>query len=311
LDWSLALPTFVITLREGVEAALVVGIVLACLQKAGQTQYNRWVYAGIGAGLAASAVVGVIFSSILLALQSSDRPYAQVIEPLLEAGFSLVAIALLSWMLIWMTQQAGSVKTDLTNAVITTLEQNQQARWGIFSLILIAVLQEGFETVLFIMAQFQRGWMPVVGGVAGLVGATLIGVALFRWGVRINLGLFFQVMGVFLLIIVSGLVIAALKDFDQAALRFSQTVPRWASLCSGNGSCILGPQVWDAHQILPDKQFPGVLLKTLFGYRERLYLVQAIAYLLYLLSIGTLYLQTLNLKKAEGRGQKAEGVPPL
>jgi high-affinity iron transporter len=301
----------VITLREGVEAALVVGIVLACLQKAGQTQYNRWVYAGIGAGLAASAVVGVIFSSILLALQSSDRPYAQVIEPLLEAGFSLVAIALLSWMLIWMTQQAGSVKTDLTNAVITTLEQNQQARWGIFSLILIAVLQEGFETVLFIMAQFQRGWMPVVGGVAGLVGATLIGVALFRWGVRINLGLFFQVMGVFLLIIVSGLVIAALKDFDQAALRFSQTVPRWASLCSGNGSCILGPQVWDAHQILPDKQFPGVLLKTLFGYRERLYLVQAIAYLLYLLSIGTLYLQTLNLKKAEGRGQKAEGVPPL
>jgi high-affinity iron transporter len=304
LDWSLALPTFVITLREGVEAALVVGIVLACLQKAGQTQYNRWVYAGIGAGLAASAVVGVIFSSILLALQASDRPDAQVIEPLLEAGFSLVAIALLSWMLVWMTQQAGSVKTELTNAVITTLEQNQQARWGILSLIMIAVLQEGFETVLFIMAQFQRGWMPVVGGVAGLGGATLIGIMLFRWGVRINLGLFFQVMGVFLLIIVSGLVISALKDFDQAALRFSHTVPRWAGLCSGNGSCILGPQVWDTHQILPDKQFPGVLLKTLFGYRERLYLVQAIAYLLYLLSIGMLYFQTLNLKKAEG-------VPPL
>jgi high-affinity iron transporter len=294
LDWSLALPTFVITLREGVEAALVVGIVLACLQKAEQTQYNRWVYSGIGAGLAASAVVGVVFSSILLALQASDRPSAQVIEPLLEAGFSLVAIALLSWMLVWMTQQAGSVKTELTNAVITTLEQNQQARWGIFSLIMIAVLQEGFETVLFIMAQFQRGWMPVVGGVAGLVGATLIGVMLFRWGVRINLGLFFQVMGVFLLIIVSGLVISALKDFDQAALLFSQTVPRWAGLCSGNGSCILGSQVWDAHQLLPDKQFPGVLLKTLFGYRERLYLVQAIAYLLYLLLIGTLYFQSLN-----------------
>jgi high-affinity iron transporter len=294
MDWSLALPTFVITLREGVEAALVVGIVLACLQKAEQTQYNRWVYAGLGAGLAASAVAGVIFSSILLALQASDRPYAQVVEPLLEAGFSLVAIALLSWMLVWMTQQAGSVKTELTHAVITRLEQNQQARWGIFSLILIAVLQEGFETVLFIMAQFQRGWMPVMGGVAGLVGATLIGIMLFRWGVRINLGLFFQVMGVFLLIIVSGLVISALKDFDQAALRLSQTVPRWAGLCSSNGSCILGPQVWDAHQILPDKQFPGVLLKTLFGYRERLYLMQAIAYLLYLLLIGTLYFQSLS-----------------
>jgi high-affinity iron transporter len=293
LDWSLALPTFLITLREGVEAALVVGIVLACLQKAEQTQYNRWVYAGVGAGLGGSAIIGVIFSSVLLALQASDRPYAQVVEPLLEAGFSLVASALLSWMLVWMTQQAGSVKTELTQTVITTLEQ-QQARWGIFSLILIAVLQEGFETVLFIMAQFQSGWMPVVGGVAGLLGAVLIGTLLFGWGVRINLGLFFQVMGIFLLIIVSGLVISALKDLDQAVFHFSQIMPDWAGLCSANGACILGPQVWDARQVLPDKQFPGVLLKTLFGYRERLYLVQAIAYLLYLVSMALLYFQSLS-----------------
>ncbi len=299
MDWSLALPTFVITLREGVEAALVVGIVLACLQKAEQTQYNRWVYAGIGCGLVASALVGVIFSSVLLSLQASDRPYTQVLEPFLEASFSLVAIALLSWMLVWMTQQAGSVKIELTHAVTSTLAQNQQAHWGIFSLILIAVLQEGFETVLFIMAQFQRGWMPVLGGVAGLLGAVIIGFMLFRWGVRINLGLFFKLMGVFLLMIVSGLVISALKDLDQAVFHLSQIIPSWAGLCSPNGSCILGPQVWDARQILPDKQFPGVLLKTLFGYRERLYLLQAIAYLLYLLSIGTLYFQTLNRRPAK------------
>ncbi len=294
MDWSLALPTFVITLREGVEAALVVGIVLACLQKAEQTQYNRWVYAGVGVGLLASAVIGVIFSSVLLTLQASDRPYAQVVEPLLEAGFSLVAIALLSWMLVWMTQQAGSVKTELTKTVITTLEQNQQARWSIFSLILIAVLQEGFETVLFVMAQFQGGWMPLLGGVAGLLGAVMIGALLFRWGVRINLGLFFQVMGVFLLVIVSGLVISALKDLDQAVLHLSQMTPNGSGLCSANRSCILGPQVWDGRQFLPDKQFPGVLLKTLFGYREQLYLVQAIAYLLYLVSMGLLYWQSLG-----------------
>jgi hypothetical protein len=76
MDISAALPTFVVTLREGVEAALVVGIVLAYLKKAEQTRLNRWVYAGIAAGIMASMLVGVLFNGVLLALETSDRPYA-------------------------------------------------------------------------------------------------------------------------------------------------------------------------------------------------------------------------------------------
>lgn len=308
MDWSLALPPFVITLREGVEAALVVGIVLACLYKAEQTRFNRWVYAGIGAGLVGSIGVGGLFSWLLLALQSSDRPYTLVVEPLLKAVFSLVAIALLSWMLLWMTQQAGSAKTEITQAVTSRLAKPQQARWGIFGLVAIAVLQEGFETVLFVLSQFQPGWMPILGGLCGALGAVLIGFMIFRWGMRINLSLFFQIMGVLLLIIVSGLVISALKDLDQAVLQLSHVAPAWSSLCGGDGindSCILGPRLWDTHAWLPDRQFPGILLKTLFGFRDRLYLVQAIAYVLYGVTMTVLYFQSFRGRQPAGSGGKA------
>ncbi|HEY9660912.1 MAG TPA: FTR1 family protein [Allocoleopsis sp.] len=294
MDWSAALPTFVVTLREGVEAALVVGIVLACLNKANRSHLNGWVYGGIAIGVAASALIGVLFSGVLLALDASHQPYAPVIKQVLEGSFSTIAIGLLSWMLLWMTQQARSMKAEIEGAVTTAL-QSDGAGWGILGLILIAVLREGFETVVFITAQVQQGWIPALGAVAGLMGAGLIGVLLFQLGVKINLRLFFQVMGVLLLLIVSGLVISALRHFDQALILLSQVNPDLATLCPpAPASCILGAQVWDLSQILPDRQFPGILLKAFFGYTQKLYLVQAIGYIAFLLTVGTLYFQSIT-----------------
>lgn len=294
LDISAALPTFVVTLREGVEAALVVGIVLAYLKKAGQSQLQTWVYAGIAAGIAASVLVGVLFNGLLLTLETSDRPYAPVIKQFLEAGFGVIAVVLLSWMLIWMTQQARSLKAEVEGAITTALQQSHGAGWGVFGLVTIAVLREGFETVVFIAAQIQQGWLPAMGALAGLLGATLIGVLLFQLGVKINLRRFFQVMGILLLLIVSGLVIGVLRHFDRAIELLAQLNPAYASLCFSHPSCLLGPLVWDASQVLPDRQFPGVLLKAFFGYTQRLYLVQAIAYSAFLLTVGSLYLQSIT-----------------
>jgi high-affinity iron transporter len=295
MDFSAALPTFVITLREGVEAALVVGIVLAYLKKAGQTRLNPWVYAGIGVGIVASVLVGILFSSIMLTLATSDQPYALVVKPLLEGIFSTAAIGLLSWMLIWMTQQARSMKSEVEGAVTVALQQTDAAGWGVFGLIMVAVLREGFETVLFITAQFQAGWMPAIGAVAGLLAATGIGVLLFQLGVKINLRRFFQVMGVLLLLIVSGLVITALRHFNGAVAALAQVNPDFATLCPADrDSCILGPLLWDTSNILPDRQFPGVLFKAFFGYTQTLYLAQAIGYLLFLGTVGALYLQSIT-----------------
>ncbi|MBD1940367.1 FTR1 family protein [Microcoleus sp. FACHB-68] len=295
MDFSAALPTFVITLREGVEAALVVGIVLACLKKANASRLNSWVFAGILAGIVASALIGVLFSWAMQTLRTSNWTYAPVVEPLLEGGFCVVAIAMLSWMLIWMTQQAKSLKAEVEGAVSAALQQETAAAgWGVFGLIFIAVLREGFETVLFIVAKFQQGLMPALGSLAGLAGAAGIGVLLFKWGVKINIRRFFQVMGVFLLLIVSGLVISALKKFDAAGSILSQLQPQFANFCiAGSPSCILGPVVWDATNLLPDNQFPGVVLKALFGYRAKLYLAQAAGYILFLVTAGTLYFQSI------------------
>jgi len=213
MDFAAALPTFVVTLREGVEAALVVGIVLAYLKQAERPQLTRWVYLGIGVGMAASVLVGLLLSGSLVWLSNTSDGYGRVAKLALEGVFGVVAIALLSWMLIWMSRQARSMKGEVEGAVTSVLQQ-ENAALGVFSLIAIAVLREGFETVLFLAAQFQEGWISIAGAVAGLVGAVIIGVLLFQLGVKINLRRFFLVMGVFLLLIVAGLVVGGLRGFD-------------------------------------------------------------------------------------------------
>ena len=302
MDLSVILPTFVVTLREGFEATLVVGIVMACLQKAKQPQLYRWVYLGVLGGIIASIAVGFLLAGTLTGVENRGGIYTPVVKQLLEGIFGVVAIAMLSWMLLWMTKQAKSLKGEVEGAINTALNQNN-AEKAVFLLIFIAVLREGFETVLFILAKFQQEWtLPAVGAVTGLALAALMGVALFSLGVKINIRLFFQVMGILLLLIVGGLVMGALKHFDAALTLFSQlSINNWC--ISDGSSCILGTQVWDGSNLLPEKQFPGIVLKALFGYRQTLYWGQIIAYISFLAIIGTAYFQSLNPKSSPSNKQ--------
>lgn len=297
IDLSSALPTFVITLREGVEAALVVGIVLAYLKKAEQAHLNSWVYGGIGVGLIASALIGVFFSVTIALVGAANDQYEPVVKPLLNGLFSIAAIGMLSWMLVWMTRQSRLLKSEVEGAIGNTLKASASAGWGIFGLIFFAVLREGFETVLFLSARSQS-WGSILGAIAGVITAVGVGILLFRFGVKINLRLFFQVMGIFLLLIVAGLVISALAHIDVALYRLAQIDPQFESLCFFKGSsgstCFLGPLLWDTSQVLPERQFPGVILHTLFGYEDTVFLVEAVAYVVFLLTVGFLYLQSLT-----------------
>jgi high-affinity iron transporter len=299
VDFSSALPTFVITLREGVEAALVVGIVLACLKKSKQSHLSWWVYAAVAAGIAASGLVGIVLAQAAQALSQSQNPYAATLELFLEAAFGLVAIVMLSWMLIWMTQQARFMKARVEGAIDRAMGTN--AGWGIFTLVFVAILREGFETVLFIVAKFQQGLIPSLGSLAGLAVSAGIGGLLFKWGVKINIRRFFQIMGVFLLLIVSGLVVSSLGHFDTAIATIAQSDRQSAGMCmfyekfTKVHSCNLGGLVWNTSKVLPEDEFPGVLLGALLGYTDKLYLVPALAYIGFLLSIGTIYFRSLNL----------------
>ncbi|MBE9236281.1 FTR1 family iron permease [Anabaena aphanizomenioides LEGE 00250] len=311
MNFSIALPTFVITLREGVEAALVVGIVLALLKKAKQSHLNSWVYAGVGVGIIVSALIGVLFTEIIKFLGSINPQYTSVVEPTLEGVFSILAIIMLSWMLIWMTKQARFMKAQVEGAVNEALTQNSNAGWRVFSLILVAVVREGFETVLFVAANFQQGLLPTLGALGGLATAAGVGVLLFKWGVKINIRQFFQIMGVLLVLIVAGLVISALKHFDDAMASLALSNRASENLCfyyehfTKIHSCILGPMVWNTANILPDSKFPGIILKSLFGYRDKLYIVQAVGYLVFLISIGGLYFRSIM----GGNMQKQKNIP--
>ncbi|MBW4539318.1 MAG: FTR1 family iron permease [Myxacorys chilensis ATA2-1-KO14] len=318
MDFSSALPTFVITLREGVEAALVVGIVLAYLKKAKQRHLNSWVYGGIVVGLMASALVGVLFGWMIQSLGSANLPYGSALEPLLEGVFSLLAIAMLSWMLIWMTKHARSLKQEVEGAIGSALSRNARAGWGIFGLIFFAVLREGFETVLFIVGKFQQGLIPAIGALSGIAASAGIGVLLFKWGIKLNLRKFFLVMGVLLLLIVSGLVVTALGHFDTALSTVAQLDRKSQSLCffyerfakPQDRDCILGPMVWNFAKVLPDDRFPGAILSALFGYTQRLYAVQAVAYVVFLATIGSIYFQTLSGRAVFSRKASTKGVEP-
>ncbi len=307
MDFTTALPTGLITLREGVEAALVVGIVLACLNKADCQRLNPWVYGGVAAGLVGSAMVGLALGISLQQVQQVLPHLRSTVTPLLNMLFGAIAILMLSWMLLWMTRQARSLRGEIEGAVQTALQAGETAGWGIFSLVCIAVLREGFETVLFIFTNVEASLSAALGALVGLGGAALVGIGLFRWGITINLKQFFQVMGILLLMIIGGLVISVLKNLDAGLATLSQVGGAYGDLCISQTSCVLGPLLWDTSGVLPDRQFPGILLKTLLGYRDHLYLLQAIAYGGFWIIVGGSYFRSLNPQPSQ---KSVQASPP-
>lgn len=305
MDVSIALPNFLITLRECIEAVLIIGIVLASLNKAGKSQLNSWVYAAIGVGLLISVLIGVLFGWLISNLGRINPRYSTVIEPLLEATFCIFAIAMLSWMLVWMTKQSRVIRANVEEAVNQSLEGFSNGAWGVFSVVLIAVVREGFEIVLFLAANAHEGLISVVGAVAGLSLAAFIGMLIFRWGVKVNIHQFFQVMGVLLILIIGGLVLKAFKNIDNSLANLATSNIIMSDICfyyenfTQVHSCILGPMIWNTDQILPEGKFPGIVFKYLFGYRDHLYLLQVVGYITFLLSISSLYFYNL-----------AFGIPP-
>jgi len=302
MNFAGALPTFLITFREGEEAALVIGFVLACLRRADRPDLTRYVAPGLIVGLIASALVGVGLTGLMHAMGDRVGPIA---EPLFEGTVSLIAIGFLTWMLLWMTRHAKSLRSEIEGAVSATFASKSGGA-GVFTLIFLAVVREGFETVLFIAARAQEGPEALAGVTLGIVASGLLGYAIFATGLRIPLRAFFLGMGTILLFIIAGLVLTALKQLDVAAQILSAQ-NREMDVCFyyerfvRSHSCVLGPMVYDASRILPDDHFPGVILAALLGYVDRMYRVQAFAHVVFLFTAGFFYFRSLR----DGATQKA------
>src|ERR1700749_1872858 len=203
------LPTFVIGLREGVEAALIVGIVAAFLRQEGRRDALRWVWLGVIAALAISAAVAV-------ALQVVNAELPQRQQEGLETVVALVAVVMVSGMILWMRRHARAMAGELRESARAALAKGSVG--ALVGMAFFAVIREGMETAVFLLAAFQSATNPTLAGLGALIGvvaAAGIGWGIYRGGVKINLARFFRVTGLVRGLVAAGLVASALHTAHE------------------------------------------------------------------------------------------------
>ena len=203
--------TYVIGLREGLEAALIVGIVAAFLRQQGERRTLRYVWAGV-------ILAVVICASVGVALQILNQDLPQRQQEMLETVVGLCAVAIVTFMIVWMRRHARGMKAELQAHAAAALATGSV--WALVAMAFFAVLREGLETAVFLLAAFQAADNELaagLGAVLGLVTAVVIGIGLYRGGIRINLARFFKITSVVLVVIAGGLLASAAHTAHEAA----------------------------------------------------------------------------------------------
>ncbi|HEY3737184.1 MAG TPA: iron uptake transporter permease EfeU [Jatrophihabitans sp.] len=215
------LPTFVIGLREGLEAALIVGIIAAFLRKQGRKDLLRWVFLGITVAVLLCAGVG-----IALKLISRDLPQKQ--QEGMETVIGIVAIVMVTYMVVWMRRHSRELKGSLESLAAGAIDGGgSRAGMAMVGMAFLAVLREGFETAVFLLAAFNESDNTAgaaSGAVIGILVAVALGYGIYRGGVSINLSKFFRVTGFVLVLVAAGLVVNAFHTAHEAGwLNWGQT----------------------------------------------------------------------------------------
>lgn len=256
---------FLIMLREGIEAALIVGIIASYLRQTGRTGAMRQVWVGVV--LAASLCL-----ALGLALDRMSAEFPQKIQEMFEAAVGLLAVVILTSMVFWMRRAAGSIKAELHDRVDAA-----GSGFALVAMAFFAVAREGLESVFFLLAAFQQdevGMEAPAGALLGLVVATGLGAAIYLGGVRLNLRRFFRWTGIFILFVAAGLLAGALRSLHEAGL--------W------NG---LQAIAFDWSEVLPRDGVAGTLLSGLLGYHDTPAIGEILIYFAFLLPSLVLFLR--------------------
>jgi high-affinity iron transporter len=257
--WIKMLAGMLITIREGVEAFLIVGILVGYLTKIHQERFRSLVWLGTGIAIVVSLVLAVVFQ--LVAVQFEGRS-----AEIFEVSVSLLAVGVLTWMVLWMQRQSRTVKSALERKVDLAISQNQA--FALAGLAFISVLREGLETILFLSALFFTSGKEnlLQGAGLGLVAAAGIAYLVFKSTVRLNLRKFFLVTGVLLIFIAAGLVGHSVMGLQELGVLPASSRP-----------------VWDTSFLISDEGLAGRLLHAFLGYQAAPTLPQMIAYSAYVL----------------------------
>src|SRR3989338_2173538 len=259
------LESFLVTSRETLEASLVVGIVLAYLNRTNNQSYRKTVYYGIIFGILASILAAFIFTFFSGGFQGKA-------EQIFEGITMLIGAFLLTTMILWMMQQRHIAK-DIEGKVEKHLMGTPLfSHIGIFMIIFVAIIREGVETVIFLNAINYASGINFVGGTLGIIAAVIAGYLFFVSTRKINLKKLFNVSSILLILFAAGLVAHAVHEFEETGL------------VSG----IITP-LFDINHILNEKGVAGSFLKGLFGYNGNPSLFEVMAYAAYLGVIFYLY----------------------
>lgn len=260
------LESFLVTSRETLEASLVVGIVLAYLNKTNNKNYKKTVYYGIVVGILTSILTAFIFTIFAGGFEGKT-------EEIFEGVTMLIGAFLLTTMILWMMKQRhiakeieGKVERHLMNA------QPLFSHIGIFLLIFVAIIREGVETVIFLNAVNYASGINFIGGTFGVIAAIIVGYIFFVSTKKINLRKLFSVSSILLILFAAGLVAHGVHEFEEAGLVGGIVSP-----------------LFDMNHILNEKGIVGSFLKGLFGYNGNPSLLEFMFYVSYLLLILYLY----------------------
>ncbi len=259
------LPSFVLALREGLEAALIIGIVLGALRKIHRAELGRHVWLGTLSAVVISVFLALVLRSVGLSLEGTAEAVFEGITMLLAAG-------VLTWMIFWMSSQARHIKAELETGVRRAVFEGGQT--ALFSLAFLAVMREGIELALFLTAaSLATDSQQVLGGaLLGLGTSALLGWSLFASIVKLDLRRFFQVTGLLLILFAAGLVAHGVHEFNEAG---------WIP------SVI--EHVWDINFLVNEDSIVGQVLSALFGYNGNPSLTEVIAYLGYFAAMAIGY----------------------
>ncbi len=250
--------SLVITLREGLEASLIIAIILAYLVRVGARGRAPAVWWGVLAAAAASAVLGAAIWATVGALAGRA-------EDLFEGGAMLLAAGVLTYMVVWMRHQAATARADVQGQVAAALRSGSGV--ALYGLAFVAVAREGVETVLFLFAA-TRASSPLeslVGGGLGVAVAAALGYGVYAGSRRLNLRAFFEVSGLLLIFFAAGLLAHGVHELQEAAV-----LP------------VLVEHVWNVNWLLDEDSELGSLLEALLGYDGNPSLLEVLSYAGYL-----------------------------
>ena len=281
--------SFVVALREGIEAALIVSIILAYIRQIGRTDRAHLVWWGTGLAIVVSALVGTIIFAV-------GGEFEGKAEELFEGLVTLTAVAVLTWMIFWMRRQGARIKGELQDKVDTAL---LTGGFALAALAFVAVLREGIETALFIFAAAKGtavasgGVMAqVMGALLGLAIAVVLGVLLYRGSIKMNLRSFFRITGLLLVVVAAGLFAYSLHELQEAG---------WIP--------VLETEAFDVSSQLADDEGVGAILRGLVGYNANPTWLEIVGWFSYLLIVGGLFLRPPRTRRIDGSGDsKAVGA---